>query len=55
MGLNLHVRPETTNLLEKNMVMTEKKLANMISNLIQIVFPGDVFKLSRLLEYYPGM
>lgn len=41
--------------IKGNMAMTEKKLANMISNLIQIVFPRDVFKLSRLLEYYPGM
>ena len=41
--------------IKGNTAMAEKKLANMVSNLIQIVFPGDVFKLSRLLEYHPGM
>lgn len=41
--------------IKGNIAMAERKLANMISNLIQIVFPGDAFKLSRLLEYHPGM
>lgn len=41
--------------IKGNTAIAERKLADMISNLIQIVFPGDVFKLSRLLEYHPGM
>lgn len=45
--------PQTQN--KSNSAMAEMELTNMISNLIQIVFPGDVFKLSRLLEYHPEM
>lgn len=41
--------------IKGNTAIAERKLAHMISNLIQIVFPRDVFKLSRLLEYHPGM
>ena len=55
MPYTFSIKPTGTLRIKGNIAMTERKLANVISNLTQIVFPGDAFKLSRLLEYHPGM